>query len=101
MGRTRRVDTPSKGLGADLAKAFNKPPEAGSGADFIVTALSADLNEENLLGSALIRATNVADGNQTWLLPDSRRDLANIAGLLVMSNIYNIPHLRLLQPAES
>ncbi|KKY36201.1 putative kelch repeat protein [Diaporthe ampelina] len=165
MGRTRRVDTPSKGLGADLAKAFNKPPEAGSGADFVVTALSGDPNEEDLLGSALIRATDVADGDQTWLSPDSptsppihvhrlilylrwphfarlwdshmaefhnkkmhipepytvvkaflyylytdridaapedegvdgpSRDLADIAGLLVMSNIYNIPHLRLL-----
>ncbi|KUI60473.1 Acyl-CoA-binding domain-containing protein 5 [Cytospora mali] len=165
LGRARRVETPSKGLGADLAKAFNKTPESGSGTDFIVTALSGDPNEEELLGSALIRATDVADGDQTWLSPDSptsppihvhrlilylrwphfarlwdshmaefhnkkmhipepytvvkaflyylytdridvspedegidgpSSDLADIAGLLVMSNIYNIPHLRLL-----
>lgn len=165
LGRARRVETPSKGLGADLAKAFNKAPETGSGADFVVTALSGDPSEEDLLGSALIRATDVADGDQTWLSPDSptsppihvhrlilylrwphfarlwdshmaefhnkkmhipepytvvkaflyylytdridvapedegidgpSSDLADIAGLLVMSNIYNIPHLRLL-----
>lgn len=165
LGRARRVETPSKGLGADLAKGFNKTPESGSGSDFVVTALSGDPSEEDLLGSALIRASDVADGDQTWLSPDSptsppihvhrlilylrwphfarlwdshmaefhnkkmhipepysvvkaflyylytdridvapedegidgpSSDLADIAGLLVMSNIYNIPHLRLL-----
>ncbi|KAJ4397273.1 hypothetical protein N0V93_001497 [Gnomoniopsis smithogilvyi] len=165
LTRSRRVETPSKGLGADLAKLFNKPPESGSGTDFVVTALSGDPDEEDLLGSALIRVTDVADGDQTWLSPDAptsppihthrlilyarwphfarlwdshmaefhnkkmhipepysvvkaflyylytdridvasedegvdgpSSDLADIAGLLVMSNIYNIPHLRLL-----
>lgn len=165
LARARRVDTPSKGLGADLAKLFNKPPESGSGTDFVVTAMSGDPDEEDLLGSALIRATDIADGDQTWLSPDAptspaiyvhrlilyarwphfarlwdshmaefhnkkmhipepysvvkaflyylytdrievapedegidgpSSELADIAGLLVMSNIYNIPHLRLL-----
>lgn len=165
LARSRRVDTPSKGLGADLSKLFNKPPESGSGTDFVVTAMSGDPDEEDLLGSALIRASDVADGDQTWLSPDAptsppiyahrlilyarwphfarlwdshmaefhnkkmhipepysvvkaflyylytdridiapedegvdgpSSDLADIAGLLVMSNIYNIPHLRLL-----
>ncbi|KAF3764521.1 hypothetical protein M406DRAFT_98462 [Cryphonectria parasitica EP155] len=165
LARARRVDTPSKGLGADLAKLFNKPPESGSGTDFVVTALSGDPDEQDLLGSALIRVTDVADGDQTWLSPDAptsppiyahrlilyarwphfarlwdshmaefhnkkmhipepysvvkaflyylytdridqapedegvdgpSSDLTDIAGLLVMSNIYNIPHLRLL-----
>lgn len=165
LARSRRVETPSKGLGADLSKLFNKPPESGSGTDFVVTALSGDPDEEDLLGSALIRVTDVADGDQTWLSPDAptsppihthrlilyarwphfarlwdshmaefhnkkmhipepysvvkaflyylytdridvasedegvdgpSSDLTDIAGLLVMSNIYNIPHLRLL-----
>lgn len=165
LARSRRVETPSKGLGADLAKLFNKPPESGSGTDFVVTALSGEPDEQDLLGSALIRATDIADGDQTWLSPDAptsppihvhrlilyarwphfgrlwdshmsefhnkkmhipepypvvkaflyylytdridinsedegvdgpSSDLADIAGLLVMSNIYNIPHLRLL-----
>ncbi len=165
--RVRHVEQPSKGLGSDLSKLFNQPPESGSGADFIVTALSGDWDDEELMGSALIRAADSADGDQTWLSPDAptsppihvhrlilqarwphfarlwasqmsefhtkkmhipepysvvkaflyylytdridpsteddggdisgiTADLADVAGLLVMSNIYNIPHLRLL-----
>ena len=161
--RTRHADHPSKGLGADLAKLFNHPPETGSGTDFIVTALSRDYDEEEIMGSALVHSTDSTDGDQTWLAPDAptsapihvhrlilqarwphfarlwasqmaefhtkkmhipepysvvkaflyylytdridpgsdddaniSADLADIAGLLVMSNIYNIPHLRLL-----
>ncbi|KAK4202225.1 hypothetical protein QBC40DRAFT_263485 [Triangularia verruculosa] len=165
--RTRHAETPSKGLGDDLAKLFNQPPESGSGTDFIVTALSRDFDEEEVMGSALVHAqvdaTGDSDADQTWLSPDTptsppihvhrlilqarwphfarlwssqmaefhtkkmhipepysvvkgflyylytdRIDppdqhgnettavLADIAGLLVMSNIYNIPHLRLL-----
>lgn len=161
--RTRHVETPSKGLGADLAKLFNQPPETGSGADFIITALSGEWEDEDIMGSALIRASDAGDGDQTWLSPDAptsppihvhrlilqarwphfarlwssqmaefhtkkmhipepysvvkaflfylytdridpssddedgaSADLSDVAGLLVMSNIYNIPHLRLL-----
>ncbi|KAJ9131982.1 RING finger protein B [Pleurostoma richardsiae] len=163
--RARHVEAPSKGLGADLAKLFDRPPEAGSGTDFIVTALSGDWEDEDIIGSALIRASDAADGDQTWLSPDAptsqpihvhrlilqarwphfarlwasqmsefhtkkmhipepysvvraflyylytdridpprdeeggegvTADLSDVAGLLVMSNQYNIPHLRLL-----
>ncbi|KAM7224336.1 hypothetical protein V8F06_000117 [Rhypophila decipiens] len=162
--RTRHADHPSKGLGADLAKLFNHPPETGSGTDFIVTALSKDFDEEEIMGSALVHSADSADGDQTWLAPDAptsppihvhrlilqarwphfarlwasqmaefhtkkmhipepysvvkaflyylytdridpagsdedeniTADLSDISGLLVMSNIYNIPHLRLL-----
>lgn len=163
--RMRRIETPSKGLGADLAKLFNQPPETGSGTDFIVTALSRDFDEDEVMGSALVHVTESGDGDdQTWLAPDAptsppihvhrlilqarwphfarlwnsqmaefhtkkmhipepysvvkaflyylytdridpssdddndhtTADLSDVAGLLVMSNIYNIPHLRLL-----
>lgn len=177
--RTRHTE-PSKGLGADLATLFNQPPETGSGTDFIVTALSRDYDDEEIMGSALMQGTEAGDGNQTWLSPDAptsppihvhrlilqarwphfarlwssqmaefhtkkmhipepysvvkaflyylytdridpcpddasapgaltsttstidtnagsaMADLSDVAGLLVMSNIYNIPHLRLL-----
>ncbi|KAK3901913.1 30e5e4f2-6b11-43d7-af86-0ec6aae4fe8f [Staphylotrichum tortipilum] len=165
--RTRHVEPPSKGLGADLAKLFNQPPETGSGTDFVVTALSRDYDEEEIMGSALMHSDS-DEGSQTWLAPDAptshpihvhrlilqarwphfarlwasqmaefhtkkmhipepysvvkaflyylytdridpaeddmtdaagagaTADLADLAGLLVMSNIYNIPHLRLL-----
>ncbi|KAK4233837.1 hypothetical protein C8A03DRAFT_38423 [Achaetomium macrosporum] len=158
--RTRSVEPPSKGLGADLAKLFNQPPETGSGTDFIVTALSRDYDDEEIMGSALMHASESEEGSQTWLAPDAptsppihvhrlilqarwphfarlwasqmaefhtkkmhipepysvvkaflyylytdridpadddaETDLSDVAGLLVMSNIYNIPHLRLL-----
>ncbi|KAK4465635.1 hypothetical protein QBC42DRAFT_8586 [Cladorrhinum samala] len=163
--RLRRIETPSKGLGADLAKLFNQPPETGSGTDFIVTALSRDFDEDEVMGSALVHVAESGDGDdQTWLAPDAptsppihvhrlilqarwphfarlwnsqmaefhtkkmhipepysvvkaflyylytdridpssdddndhtTADLSDVAGLLVMSNIYNIPHLRLL-----
>ncbi|KAK4193436.1 hypothetical protein QBC35DRAFT_106238 [Podospora australis] len=164
--RRRHVETPSKGLGADLAKLFNQPPETGSGTDFIVTALSRDFDEEEVMGSALVHAGEES-GDEAWLAPDTptsppihvhrlilqarwphfarvwasqmvefhtqkmhipepysvvkaflyylytdridpsgddgdndsknaTADLSDVAGLLVMSNIYNIPHLRLL-----
>ncbi|KAK3310206.1 uncharacterized protein B0T15DRAFT_425490 [Chaetomium strumarium] len=158
--RTRSVEPPSKGLGADLAKLFDQPPETGSGTDFIVTALSGDYDDEEIMGSALMHASETEEGSQTWLAPDAptsppihvhrlilqarwphfarlwasqmaefhtkkmhipepysvvkaflyylytdridpadddaETDLSDVAGLLVMSNIYNIPHLRLL-----
>ena len=161
--RTRNVEPPSKGLGADLARLFNHPPETGSGTDFIVTALSRDYDEDEIMGSALMHAGESEESSQTWLAADAptsppihvhrlilqarwphfarlwssqmaefhtkkmhipepysvvkaflyylytdridptdddadnaMADLADVAGLLVMSNIYNIPHLRLL-----
>jgi len=161
--RTRHRELPSKGLGMDLAKLFNQPPETGSGTDFIVTALSREYDEDEIMGSALVHSAEMGDGDQTWLAPDvptsppihvhrlilqarwphfarlwssqmaefhtkkmhipepysvvkaflyylytdridpssndeenSTADLSDVAGLLVMSNIYNIPHLRLL-----
>ncbi|KAF7540766.1 hypothetical protein G7Z17_g12133 [Cylindrodendrum hubeiense] len=159
---TRIVDQPSKGLGADLAKLFNQPPETGSGTDFIVTALARDYDEDDTLSSGLIRSDDTPR-DQNWLsadtptsqpihvhklilqarwphfarlynaqmaefhtkkmhIPepytvvkaflyylytdsihgtsdaesDATTGLSEVAGLLVMSNIYNIPHLRLL-----
>ncbi|KAL2134150.1 hypothetical protein VTI74DRAFT_912 [Chaetomium olivicolor] len=163
--RTRQIEPPSKGLGADLARLFNQPPETGSGTDFIVTALSRDYDEDEIMGSALLHSGESGEGgDQTWLAPDAptsppihvhrlilqarwphfarlwasqmaefhtkkmhipepysvvkaflyylytdridptdddddnnaMADLSDVAGLLVMSNIYNIPHLRLL-----
>lgn len=161
--RVRHREVPSKGLGADLAKVFNQPPETGSGTDFVVTALSRDYDDEEILGSALVHTSESGETDQTWLAADAptsppihvhrlilqarwphfsrlwssqmaefhtkrmhipepytvvkaflyylytdridpssdddehlTADLADVAGLLVMSNIYNIPHLRLL-----
>jgi len=153
----RVQEQPSKGLGLDLAKLFNQPPETGSGTDFIITALSNDGEEDDIMSSGLIRAGEVPD-SQNWLGPDAKTsppihvhklilqarwphfsrlykaqmaefhtkkmhipepypvvkaflyylytdsihvsdgvtELSDVAGLLVMSNIYNIPHLRLL-----
>ncbi|KAK1968206.1 kelch domain-containing protein [Colletotrichum sublineola] len=155
---TRVIDQPSKGLGADLAKLFDQPPESGSGTDFVVTALEGDYEDDDMM-------SRVADASadQNWLAPDAptsqpihvhklilqarwphfarlynsqmaefhtkkmhipepytvvkaflyylytdsihgtsvnesgtTADLSDVAGLLVMSNIYGIPHLRLL-----
>ncbi|OTB05661.1 hypothetical protein M426DRAFT_56542 [Hypoxylon sp. CI-4A] len=153
----RIQDQPSKGLGHDLAKLFNKPPESGSGTDFVITALAGDFDEDDMMGSSLIRGGE-SPMDQNWLTPDSPTsapihvhklilqarwphfarlynaqmaefhtkkmhipepysvvkaflyylytdsihaddgvsDLSDVAGLLVMSNIYNIPHLRIL-----
>ncbi|KAK3336783.1 hypothetical protein B0T19DRAFT_51024 [Cercophora scortea] len=161
--RARHEEPPSKGLGADLAKLFDQPPETGSGTDFIVTALSRESDEDEIMGSALVHAADSIGNDQAWLAPDVptsapihvhrlilqarwphfarlwssqmaefhtkkmhipepysvvkaflyylytdridpgseaddniTADLEDVAGLLVMSNIYNIQHLRLL-----
>ncbi|KAI1378787.1 galactose oxidase [Hypoxylon crocopeplum] len=153
----RVLDQPSKGLGDDLAKLFNHPPESGSGTDFIITALAGDYDDDDMMGSCLIRAGE-SPMDQNWLTPDAptsapihvhklilqarwphfarlynaqmaefhtkkmhipepytvvkaflyflytdslyapdgMTDLSDVAGLLVMSHIYNIQHLRLL-----
>lgn len=153
----RLIVQPSKGLGADLAKLFNQPPEQGSGTDFIVTALKdGEWDDDESMSSNMIQ-TNSQD-QQTWfndsnattsppihvhklilqarwphfsrlwaaqmaefhtkkmhipekysvvkaflyylytdsIHPEDCGELSDVAGLLVMSNIYNIPHLRLL-----
>ncbi|KAI8691554.1 hypothetical protein LRP88_08810 [Fusarium phalaenopsidis] len=159
---TRATDQPSKGLGSDLAKLFNQPPETGSGTDFVVTALAGEYDDDENLSSGLICADGQSQ-DQNWLSPDAPTSqpihvhklilqarwphfarlynaqmaefhtkkmhipepytvvkaflyylytdsirgtsdaesdattaLSDVAGLLVMSNIYNIPHLRLL-----
>ncbi|KAF4967291.1 hypothetical protein FSARC_5121 [Fusarium sarcochroum] len=159
---TRAVDQPSKGLGSDLAKLFNQPPETGSGTDFVITALAGEYDDDETLSSGLIRSDEPSK-NQGWLSADTPTSqpihvhklilqarwphfarlynaqmaefhtkkmhipepysvvkaflyylytdsirgtsdsdsdattaLSDVAGLLVMSNIYNIPHLRLL-----
>ncbi|KAJ4016574.1 hypothetical protein NW752_003700 [Fusarium irregulare] len=161
---TRAVDQPSKGLGSDLAKLFNQPPETGSGTDFIITALAGDYEDDETLTSSMTRNDESSlTQNQSWLSADAPTSqpihvhklilqarwphfarlynaqmaefhtkkmhipepysvvkaflyylytdsirgtsdndsdattaLSDVAGLLVMSNIYNIPHLRLL-----
>lgn len=152
----RMAPQPSKGLGADLAKLFNQPPDSGSGTDFTVTALKdGDWDDDELMSSSMLR--NDDENQQTWLDPNATtsppihvhklilqarwphfarlysaqmaefhtkkmhipepysvvkaflyylytdsiqpedcRELSDVAGLLVMSNIYNIPHLRLI-----
>ncbi|KAI8628899.1 kelch domain-containing protein [Xylariaceae sp. FL1651] len=152
---SRVQEQPSKGLGLDLAKLFNQPPESGTGTDFIITALASDYEDDDMMSSGLIRAGEAPD-DQNWLAPDAPTsepiyvhklilqarwphfarlynaqmaefhtkkmhipepytvvkaflyylytdsihandgvaDLSDVAGLLVMSNIYNIPHLR-------
>jgi hypothetical protein len=152
----RMIVQASKGLGADLAKLFNQPPETGSGTDFTITALrDGDWDEEDLMNSSMTRSED--QNQQTWLdpnvttsppihvhklilqarwphfarlynaqmaefhtkkmhipepysvvkaflyylyadsiQPEDCGELSDVAGLLVMSNIYNIPHLRLL-----
>ena len=159
---TRAVDQPSKGLGSDLAKLFNQPPETGT--DFIITALAGDYEDDETLTSSMTRNDESSlTQNQSWLSADAPTSqpihvhklilqarwphfarlynaqmaefhtkkmhipepysvvkaflyylytdsirgtsdndsdattaLSDVAGLLVMSNIYNIPHRRLL-----
>ncbi|KAJ8123362.1 hypothetical protein ONZ43_g673 [Nemania bipapillata] len=154
---TRVQEQPSKGLGLDLARLFNQPPETGSGTDFIITALASDYEDDDMIASGLIRAGEVPD-DRNWLAPDAPTsppihvhklilqarwphferlynsqmaefhtkkmhipepysvvkaflfylytdsihandgvtDLSDVAGLLVLANMYNIPRLRLL-----
>lgn len=153
----RSADQTSKGLGADLSKLFDQPPESGSGTDFLITALADDREDEDMGRST------ASTSDHHWLAPDARTsqpihvhklilqarwphfarlynsqmaefhtkkmhipepytvvkaflrylytdsihgtsadnsgattELTDVAGLLVMSNIYGIPHLRLL-----
>jgi hypothetical protein len=153
----RRSPQPSKGLGKDLAKLFDIPPEQGSGADFIITSLDDHEfgDEDTLMSGRNSRAEspnhrNWLDGSaatsrpihvhriilqarwphfdRLWnsqmqefhtkkmhveepysvvrcflhylytdsVHPEDVPDLDNVAGLLVLSHIYDIPDLRLL-----
>jgi hypothetical protein len=158
----RVLDQPSKGLGSDLAKLFNQPPESGSGTDFVITALTGDWGDDDVMSSDVVRSGE-ASADHNWLASDAptsppihvhklilqarwphfarlynsqmaefhtkkmhiaepysvvkaflyylytdsihgtladdssaTTDLSDVAGLLVMSDMYGIPHLRLL-----
>ncbi|EEY21273.1 kelch repeat protein [Verticillium alfalfae VaMs.102] len=156
---TRAIDQPSRGLGADLASLFDQPPESGSGADFVITALAGgwpwDEESAPRSGEATPDQNWLAPGTHTsqpihvhklilqarwphfarlynsqmaefhtkkmhipepysvvraflyYLYTDSihgtsvqgseaTTELADVAGLLVLSNIYGLPRLRLL-----
>ncbi|KAF3342335.1 hypothetical protein VD0002_g7930 [Verticillium dahliae] len=156
---TRAIDQPSRGLGADLASLFDQPPESGSGADFVITALAGgwpwdeesmprsgeDTPDQNWLAPgthtsqpihvhklilqarwphfARLYNSQMAEFHTKkmhipepysvvraflyYLYTDSihgtsvqgseaTTELADVAGLLVMSNIYGLPRLRLL-----
>lgn len=64
----RPLDQPSHGLGADLAKTFDKPPESGSGTDFVITALADGAEDDEMLSSGLIRVAE--EPTENWLAPD-------------------------------
>ncbi len=77
--RIRHVDPPSKGLGSDLARLFDQPPETGSGADFIVTAHSGNPEDDEDGEEAEAASGAVANGKARassvygshWLSPDA------------------------------
>src|SRR6266536_4339308 len=71
MPTTDRITVqPSKGLGADLAKLFNKHPDSGSGTDFTITALKdGDWDDEELMSSSMMRTNE--QSQQTWLDPNA------------------------------
>ncbi|KAL4975684.1 hypothetical protein BDW66DRAFT_66057 [Aspergillus desertorum] len=146
---------PLSGLGADLSTAFDQPPEAGSGADFTITANADDYiyTDSNPEDGALARSTpaflpenavtsppihvhklilqlrwphfkrlysaqmveyhtnrmhipepySVVRAFLYYLYTDSIAghpeycaDIIDVAGMLVMANLYDLPRLRLL-----
>lgn len=162
LALARATDQPSQGLGADLVKVFNQPPESGSGTDFIITALVEESDDDDA-SSAGLPGLEPSSRDQDWLASDvptsqpihvhklilqtrwphfarlynsqmaefhtkkmhipepysvvkafllylytdsihgtseadsdATTDLSDVAGLLVMSNLYNLQHLRLL-----
>ncbi|KKA29160.1 hypothetical protein TD95_004024 [Thielaviopsis punctulata] len=48
---SRPDEQPSRGLGIDLSMMFDQPPEKGSGADFVITALAEESDDVDM-GSA-------------------------------------------------
>ena len=156
IGRLEGGSSPATSLGSDLAAAFDKPPESGSGTDFIITADPDDRDESNASSPA---DKHMADQPPSFLAPDATTstpihvhriilqlrwphfkrlysaqmaeyhankmhipepysvvraflyylytdsisghpeycaDVIDVAGMLVMSNIYDMPKLRLL-----
>lgn len=133
------------GIGADLAKTFDQPPETGSGADFIITGEAEDdvelpspIGSEEAVHSAskpihvhklilqarwphfarLYSAQMLEFHTKKMHIPEPYSavrafiyylytdsiaphptkgpTLADVAGMLVMANIYDMPRLRLL-----
>jgi hypothetical protein len=69
----RGVEHVSKGLSADLARLFDTPPEAGSGADFVVTAAAcedADILDTDGAADTSYAASD-AGGGQLWQPPEA------------------------------
>ncbi|CAK7198851.1 hypothetical protein SEUCBS139899_001518 [Sporothrix eucalyptigena] len=68
-------DPPSLGLGSDLSRLFDQPPETGSGADFIVTAHSGNPEDDETdhETEAPIRDGESSRGGSSnhWLSPDA------------------------------
>ena len=142
------VASPLTGIGADLSRTFDQPPESGSGADFMVTAERDEvedggdepMEEPNMRDSqtvsppihvhklilharwphfARLWASQMAEFHskkmhipepysavRAFLFylytdsiaanPQNGPSLADVAGMLVMANIYDMPRLRLL-----
>lgn len=67
-GRSGRgTPQPSKGLGADLAAMFDVPPTAGSGSDFVVTALADDTESDMMSMSQGHLENNLSVTAPGWL----------------------------------
>ncbi|CAK7565073.1 MAG: hypothetical protein SEPTF4163_002981 [Sporothrix epigloea] len=70
-------DPPSMGLGSDLSRLFDQPPETGSGADFIVTAhsINAEDDETDHETDRVARDGGSKGGSREdsthWLSPDA------------------------------
>jgi len=138
------VEASFSGLGADLAKFFDKAPETGSGTDFIVVADSEDIDEGDSIADdnvsvkasdpihvhsfilqarwphfARMIAAQMAEFHSKRLHvpepysavraflfylyadtinygPNSGTNLNDVAGMLVMANLYDMPRLRTL-----
>lgn len=138
------IEAPFSGLGADLAKFFDKAPETGSGTDFVVVADSEDIDEGDSIADenvsvkasapihvhsfilqarwphfARMIAAQMAEFHSKRLHvpepysavraflfylyadtimygPDSGTNLNDVAGMLVMANLYDMPRLRTL-----
>lgn len=157
-GRSSRgTPQPSKGLGADLAAMFDVPPSQGGGADFVVTALTDNIDSDQMSTSQGYAEHNLSSTAPGWLSPnaatsqpihvhklilqarwphfarlynsqmaefhskkmhipepytvvkaflrylymdslsmDDVPDLDDVSGLLVLANMYDLPHLRLM-----
>ncbi|KAL1903487.1 hypothetical protein Sste5346_000114 [Sporothrix stenoceras] len=65
-------DPPSMGLGSDLSRLFDQPPETGSGADFIVTAHSGNPEDDEMDHETVEGPSGSSgDNNDHWLSPDA------------------------------